>query len=313
MRTDPMISTKDLRVDYDDVTAVRDLNLSIGPGEVFGLIGPNGAGKSSAIRVLATLLEPTYGDVHIGAIDVAEYPRKAHEILGYMPDMAPVDGDLRCWEFLDLFAGAHFLSRRERKLRVAECLDRVDLTFKHDALAGTLSRGMTQRLVLAKTLLHRPSVLLLDEPASGLDPMARIELRELLKSLSAEGKTVLISSHILTELEGFCTSIGIMEKGELKISGDIGQIVKDFNQRRRMVVVLQDSASDGPSRIGALPRVSDVIQADGRIEFDFDGDEAQVVELLRQMIAGEIPVQAFYEDRMGVEDIMLKIGAKEVS
>ncbi len=179
-----MIRTTDLRVDYDGVNAVRDLTLFIPTGEVFGLIGPNGAGKTSTIRVLATLLQPTYGEAMVAGIDILEQPDRAHRILGYMPDTPPVYEDLRCWEFLDLFAGAYFLDRRERRRRVEECLEQVDLGSKRRILAGTLSTGMRQRLTLAKTLLPDPQVLLLDEPASGLDPIARIEMRDLLKNLA---------------------------------------------------------------------------------------------------------------------------------
>jgi ABC-2 type transport system ATP-binding protein len=313
MIQDAMIRTVDLRVDYDDVAAVRDMNLAIPAGEVFGLIGPNGAGKSSTIRVLATLQEPTYGEVQVGGFDVAEAPEKVHEILGYMPDLAPVEDGLRCWEFLELHAGAYGLPRAERLDKIGAALESVDLTFKRDAFCGTLSRGMKQRLVLAKTLLHDPKVLLLDEPASGLDPMARIELRELLKAQAVRGKTVLISSHILTELQGFCTSIGIMEKGVLRASGPIRDIAAGFRPHKRVVVELLEQRADAAQVATALAGVRVAGESNGGLELDVEGDDAAVVALLRHLMDAHLPVKGFWEQEMGVEDILLQVGAKEVT
>lgn len=333
-----MIETRDIRVDYDDVTAVRDLTLSIGAGEVFGLIGPNGAGKTSAIRVMATLQRPTYGDVKIGGIDIAGDPAAVRRRLGYMPDMPPVYEDITCLEFLELFAGCYFMNRRERRVRIDACLEQVDLKGKRNALAGTLSRGMQQRLVLAKTLLHDPDVLLLDEPASGLDPIARIDMRNSLVTLSQMGKTVLVSSHILTELSEFCTSIGIMEKGVLVESGNINEIVHRLNGHRRFVVeVLRKPGAEtdgagieqhGLAVLGSIPVVAgtavqtrskngreasrDVI----RIEFGIaapDGVSEAAAEVLKLLIARGVQVVGFYEKRVGVEDILIQVGAREVS
>ncbi len=309
-----MIMTTDMRVDYEDVTAVEDLNLRIEPGEVYGLIGPNGAGKTSTIRVLATLQRPTYGEVSVGGIDALENPRDVHRILGYMPDLPPVYEDLKCWEFLDLFAGTYFVDRRNRTTRVDECLSLVNLQGKRDAMAGTLSRGMTQRLVLAKTILPDPKVLLLDEPASGLDPNARIELRDLLKMLGEQGKTILVSSHILTELQEMCTSIGIMERGRLLESGRIDAIIDRLSDRKRLLIVelLDFAAHEGALRaelepLGLIEPLKDSIAV------AFSGDDRAAVELLRSLVEKGLPVKSFKEQKMGVEDIMKKIGAREVS
>lgn len=309
-----MISTTDMRVDYEDVTAVQDLNLSIEPGEVYGLIGPNGAGKTSTIRVLATLQRPTYGEVSIGGIDALENPRDVHRILGYMPDLPPVHEDLKCWEFLDLFAGAYFVSRRERAARVDQCLTQVNLQSKRDAMAGTLSRGMTQRLVLAKTILPNPQILLLDEPASGLDPNARIELRDLLRELGDQGKTILVSSHILTELQEMCTSIGIMERGRLLESGRIDAIIERLSDRKRLLVVeLLDFATHEGALREVLEPLGLIEPMKDSIGVAFAGDDRAAVELLRSLIDKGLPVKSFREQKMGVEDIMKKIGAREVS
>ncbi len=310
---DITIRTVDVRVDYGDVTAVEGLNLEVAAGEVFGLIGPNGAGKTSTIRVLATLLEPTYGEVFIAGHDTATHPAAARRGLGYMPDLAPVYEDLKVWELLDVFARVHGVGGKERKQRVEQVLAAVSLTGKRNAMAGTLSRGMTQRLVLAKTLLHRPQVLLLDEPASGLDPIARIELRDLLRQLAHDGQTVLISSHILTELADFCGSIGIMEKGRMVLSGPVEDLVAGLRAARRVVVELVGPAADYAEKLGQYPGVVSV-EANGlRLELGFNGGAVEAAELLSTLVRDGLPVAAFYERKRGVEDVMLQIGAREVS
>ncbi|MEM7624721.1 MAG: ABC transporter ATP-binding protein [Planctomycetota bacterium] len=310
---DILIHTADVRVDYGDVTAVHGLNLDIAAGEVYGLIGPNGAGKTSTIRVLATLLEPTYGEVAIAGHDTATHAADARAVLGYMPDLAPVWDDLKVGELLDVFARAHGLRHHERRRRVDEVLDVVSLASKRNAMAGTLSRGMTQRLVLAKTLLHRPRVLLLDEPASGLDPIARIELRDLLRRLAGEGRTVLVSSHILTELADFCTSIGIMETGRMKLAGPIEELVESLTEATRLIIELLEPAAGYENLLRETDGVGAVVAAENVLDLEFRGDERAAAGLLSDLIGRGVPVKGFYEKRKGVEDIMLEIGAKEVS
>lgn len=308
-----MIETKDLRVDYDGVTAVHDLTLTIPQGEVFGLIGPNGAGKTSTIRVMATLLEPTYGEVRIAGIDVALDPVRAHGAVGYMPDMPPVEDDLRCWEFLDLFASAYGMARRDRQRRIAESLEQVNLSFKRNAMAGTLSRGMKQRLVLAKTIIADPKVLLLDEPASGLDPIARIELRDALIGLSKQGRTILVSSHILTELSEFCTSVGVMQKGAMLEAGPIDEVVGRLGAERRIVIEVLDRAADLASMLEKLDDVPTVEHAGARIQFDFAGTPRDAAALLARIVGEGYEVTTFHERKRGVEDVMLSLDAREVS
>ena len=308
-----MIQTRDIRVDYGDVTAVSDLSLTVEPGEVLGLIGPNGAGKTSLITVLATLREPTYGDATIAGLDIAEDRAAVRRIIGYMPDLAPVYKDLRCWEFLDLFARAYFLDRRDRRARIEHCIEQVNLSSKRTAMAGTLSRGMTQRLVLAKTLLHDPSVLLLDEPASGLDPIARVELRNLLRRLGDDGKTVVISSHILQELKEFCSSVAIMEKGRLVLNGSINDIVADLNQTRRLSVESLCPSESIARTLAGIEGVREVAPNGRRCDFEMQGDDERLAAVLAQLVEQGLPVTAFYERRRGVEDVMMEIGASEVS
>jgi len=308
-----MIRTVGLRIDYEEVTAVQDLNLSIARGEIYGLIGPNGAGKTSTIRALAALLEPTYGEVYIAGIDAMEHPEEAYKIIGYMPDDPPVYEELKVWEFLDLFAAAHFLPPPKRQERIDACLQMVNLESKRDALVGTLSRGMKQRLVLAKTLLHDPQVLLLDEPASGLDPGARIELREMLKRFGQMGKTILISSHILTELSDFCTSIGIMEKGSMVVSGPIEEIVTRMTPHKTLVVDLLVFDERAVALIERALKVKQIRVKGSQILVAFEGSTKEAAELLATLIQERIYVKAFYEHKTDIEDIFLKVGAREVS
>jgi len=308
-----MIRTKDLRVDYGNFTAVKDMNLAIPPGEIYGLIGPNGAGKTTTIRVLATLLEPTYGDVYIDGLDIAEYPGKVHKILGYMPDFAPVYADLKVWEFLDLFAAAYFVQPSRRKSKIDEFIAMANLESHRNAKSGTLSRGMKQRLVLSKTLLADPKVLLLDEPASGLDPMARIELREMLKGLVKTGKTILISSHILTELSDFCTSIGIMSEGRMVVSGKIDDIVEQMTPQKTYIVSVLRREDRIEPLIKGFPKVLHVACNDREYKVKMDGAEEDSAALLAMLVKNDVSVKSFYEERMDVEDVFLKVGGDEVA
>ena len=210
---------------YGDFVAVDDLNLHIGRGEVFGFIGPNGAGKSTTIRFLATLLRPTSGEGRIAGHSVVTDPMAVRRVIGFMPDDFGVYDGMKVWEFLDFFAVAYEIPRVQRKLIIGQVLELLDLTHKRDDYVNGLSKGMKQRLCLAKTLVHDPPVLILDEPASGLDPRARLEMKALLNELRGMGKTILVSSHILSELADFCTSIGIIERGKLLASGSIQDIL----------------------------------------------------------------------------------------
>lgn len=309
-----MIEIRDLRVDYGDFTAVHNLSLTIGEGEIYGFIGPNGAGKTSTFKVLGTLMEPTFGEVSVGGFNVAEQPREVHRILGYMPDFPPVYEDLRVWEFCDLFHAAYGLPESERKSRITEVLQKTNLQDKRLAMCGGLSRGMKQRLLLAKILLQDPRVLILDEPASGLDPHSRIELREILKDLAAEGRTVLISSHILTEMEGFCTSIGIIEQGRLKVSGTIEEVTQSVQSGRRLIIELL--APD--PRLDALlednPEVEDHQNTrPTRHTFIFKGEDKDVVNLLAALVSQSVPVKAFHEEKLDVEDVFMQVSRGEVS
>ncbi len=231
-----MIETRDLTKMYGDLYALNRLTLKLDRGDVYGFIGPNGAGKTTTMRILATLLNPSYGEATVCGYSIYNGAKDIRRLIGYMPDFFGVYDDMKVIEYLEFFAAAYRIKGPERRQKCDQVLDLVDLGYKRDALVTSLSRGMTQRLGLARVLLHEPQVLLLDEPASGLDPRARIEMRGLLKELRNMGKTILVSSHILPELADICNKIGIIERGRLLFDGDVQSAIKKVRQRLVMMV-----------------------------------------------------------------------------
>src|SRR6201982_600018 len=267
---DSVIALTNLRKEYDELVAVQDLNLTIHQGEIFGLIGPNGAGKTTTIRMACGLLAPTVGRALVNALDVAAEPERAQQSIGYLSDFFAVYEDLKVWEYLDYFAHAYRVAEGDIAARVNEVIGQVSLEVKRDAMIRGLSRGMKQRLGIARAIIHRPKVLLLDEPASGLDLKAPLELRNLLWSLRDQGTTILISSHILTELEDFCTSIGIMEKGRMVRSGRIEEVTAAANPARDVRVNwLGESTATLESKLAAHSGVSGVQLGAGTGTFQF--------------------------------------------
>jgi ABC-2 type transport system ATP-binding protein len=304
----PALDVKNLRVDYGRFTAVRDLNLTLMPGEIYGLAGPNGAGKTSTIRVLATLLEPTYGEVSVFGRDLFEAPDAVHAVLGYMPDLAPVIPDLRVWEFLDLYAHSHGFTGTEKRDRVDSCLLKVKLDDKRDLYGRELSRGMTQRVVLAKTLLHDPKLLLLDEPASGMDPLARRDLRLTLQELAGAGATVLVSSHILSELADMCTSVGIMHLGGLLRHGSMESVIGSLEAQQVDVdMELFDAVESAAALLAAQTGVAAIRVEGTKVSFTFSGDRRARAELLRRMIAEGAAVSAFTPRKSGIESLLMSL------
>jgi ABC-2 type transport system ATP-binding protein len=303
------IEVRDLRVDYGNFVAVNDITLDVPWGEVFGLVGPNGAGKTSTFRVLATLMEPTYGDVRVAGIDIFEDPAAARRIMGYMPDLAPVPSDLKVWEFLDLFADAYGLGPAARRLeRIEECLADVILTEQRNAYCKTLSRGQMQRLVLAKTLLHRPRVLILDEPASGMDPFSRRNLRHALRSLAKNGVTVFISSHILSELAEMCSSICVMNKGRLLAAGSVDHVRRLLGRAERtLTVAVLDQTGITATWLEAQAGVTGVTPMGDRLAFQFSGSHEDQANLLAGLLAEKIRVIAFEEQKSTFEDILVEV------
>ena len=314
-----MIYAKSLRVDYEELTAVQDVDLEIKAGQIYGLVGPNGAGKTSTIKALAGILEPTYGEIKLANIDLDLDPENALRQLGYMPDFPPVYENLKVWEYLDVFAAAYLIDRKERVGRVEHWLQKVDLLGKRNTFTKELSRGMRQRLVLAKTLLHEPKVLLLDEPASGMDPIARMELRKMLVNCAARGAAVLISSHILTELSDFCNAIGIMEKGRMVVSGTIDDIRARIGSKGHMIVRLAMVNDRNREKLRQILSSKQLLihnlqeELPGQFRAIFSGVDIEASALLHEMITNDLSIAEFHVQKENMEDIFMKIGAKEVS
>lgn len=305
----PAIEVRGLRVDYGTFTAVDDLTLTVPAGEVFGLVGPNGAGKTSTFRVLTTLMEPTYGEVFLDGVDVLEDTETARRIIGYMPDLAPVPGDLKVWEFLDFHAAAYGLGDRpSRRRRVAECLEEVDLTDQRDCWCKELSRGQTQRVVLAKTLLHRPRVLILDEPASGLDPLARRDLRTALRHLAGGGATVFVSSHILSELAEMCSSLCVMNRGRLLAAGTAEEVRQQLGSTERtLTATLLDRQAEAAAWLATEPGVHHVRVSGSHVGFTFTGSDEAQAELVTRLIGRGLRLRTFEEKRSSFEDILVEV------
>jgi len=313
-----MLVVDNLRKTYGTLVAVEGISLALGPGDVFGFIGPNGAGKTTTIKMVATLIQPTSGTATIDGIDVVRNPLEVRPLIGYMPDAFGVYDDIKVWEYLDFFAAAYRPPKHERPEIIDRVLTLTDLTEKRDAYVQTLSRGMQQRLCLAKCLVHDPKLLLLDEPASGLDPRARIEIKKLIQRLGEMGKTVIVSSHILPELSDFCNKIGIMERGNLLVSGDVQTIVQQLQPTRQLLVKPLYVESGTLAALSAsLEKTEGVekisLESDEiTLRVAFTGDLPAQAELLKRLIAEGHPIASFHETAMDLEDVFMKVTTGKV-
>ncbi len=302
-----MIELTDFCKQYGEFTAVEGLTLKIEAGDMFGFIGPNGAGKSTTIRFLATLLKATRGEGTVNGHSVTRDPLGVRRSVGYMPDNFGVYDGMKVWEFLDFFAVAYQIPRARRKAVICDCLELLDLTHKRDDFVNGLSRGMKQRLCLAKTLVHDPPVLILDEPSSGLDPRARLEVKALLKELRRMGKTILISSHILTELADCCTSIGIIERGQLLMHGPIDEVYRRIRSNRVIEIKFVDGMEAGLSLIRSRAETRDVQVDDRRAVVEFAGDDDQVADLLAQLQRSGVRIRSFADKDPTLEDVFMMV------
>ncbi len=314
METDqPVIEIKHLSVYYGRQVAVRDLSFTVPRGEVFGFIGPNGAGKTTTIKVLATLLKPSFGSVRVLGTDVMIWPQEVRRHIGYVPDSFGVYEDLTVTEYLHFFAAAYRIDREKRPGVVADVLALTDLSGKAESPVDALSRGMKQRLGIARILLHDPPLLLLDEPASGLDPRARIELRELLKELRQMGKTILVSSHILHELSQLCTRIGIIEAGQLVADGSLDDIYRKLDLKRTVHVQISNLTPALRDSIRGLSGVASVEEFPDRVAIRIREDELALEDLLDEMRGLGARIRMFQPEAMDMETVFMKLTEGKVA
>jgi ABC-2 type transport system ATP-binding protein len=303
-----MLEVLDLRKEYGGLTAVKGISFCLQPGDIFGFIGSNGAGKTTTIRMIATLLEPTSGTARLNGADIVKDPMAIRRMIGYMPDFFGLYDDVKVWEYLDFFAAIYQVPPKQRSDVIDNVLELTNLTVKKNAFVQSLSRGMQQRLCLARCLVHDPALLLLDEPASGLDPRARAELKELIAELGRMGKIVIVSSHILPELSDFCNTVGIIEKGELLAYGPVSEIVRASQPTR---ILEAHVLKDAPGAVELLLRQPQVLAAqatrDGELRIDFAGDVDGQADLLKVLVDGGFRPIGFREHQADLEDVFLKL------
>lgn len=302
-----MIELIDFGKDYGEFTAVQQLNLKIEAGELFGFIGPNGAGKSTSIRFLATLLKASRGEGIVNGHSVTREPMKVRQSVGYMPDNFGVYDGMKVWEFLDFFAVAYQIGKTQRKQIISDVLELLDLGHKRNDYVNGLSRGMKQRLCLAKTLVHDPPVLILDEPTSGLDPRARIEVKALLKELRRMGKTILISSHILSELADTCTSIGIIERGQLLMHGPINEVYRRIRGNRIVEIKFTSQMDLGLSIVRSDPATRNVTLEEHSAIVELETDDAGIAALLDSLVRQGVGVRSFADKDPTLEDVFMMV------
>jgi len=303
-----MIQTINLTKRYGDLTALSDLNLSVAEGECFGLIGPNGAGKTTTIKILATLLKPTWGEARIAGLSVGPInARQVRSVIGYVPDYFGTYSDMVVHEYLAFFAASYGIHGTQRRKVIDDVLALTDLAGKADADVDGLSRGMKQRLSVARVLLHDPKVLLLDEPASGLDPRARIEIRELLKELHRLGKTILISSHILLELADLCTTIGIVEQGQLKFTGTVEQIMAKAQVGTVLEVTVGDRPAAAAKLIAEIPGVEQAEVRDGHIRVSLDAARTGPSVIAEKLVTAGYRLTSLRQEQMNLETAFMRL------
>ncbi len=314
--TEFAIETRGLTKQFDRHLAVHDLDLQVEVGEVYGLIGPNGAGKTTLLRMLATAEEPTTGEIYIHGERLRRDRTNSSlkQRLGYLPDDFPLYDDLTVWDYLDYFARLYYLREPKRSRRLYEVLELVQLTNKRKSQIATLSRGMKQRLSLARTIIHEPLVLLLDEPVSGLDPIARMQFRDIIKSLREAQMTIIISSHVLSDLEDFCTSIGIMELGYLVESASLQELYQRLSHQYLMISVL-GQPNVLIQQLKNHPKVEgwEIIPQSQKVRVQFSGNSEDCAEFLQQLIATKISVTEFTPTQESLESIFLKLEHKQAS
>jgi ABC-2 type transport system ATP-binding protein len=312
--SDLIIETKDLVKTFGKTTAVAGLNLHVPSGSIYGFVGPNGAGKTTTMRILTTLSRPTSGTAWVAGHNVMVDRRAVRRAIGYMPDEFGVYDDLRVWEYLDFFAACYDIPEAERRQLIGDLLELVDLTHRREDMVDKLSRGMKQRLSLARTLAHDPQILILDEPASGLDPRARIEIRELMVELAKMGKTIFFSTHILSDVENICTHVGIIEGGQMVMEGSMHEMKAQLTPHREIIVSVKDdeAAEEVKSIVSGVEGVMQVqiIAPKGgrsRVQIDFTGDDDGVANINRRLSQSDVLIYGFNEEIKDLESLFMGV------
>ncbi len=301
------VRVQNLRKEFGSTVAVNDISFTFDSGHIFGFVGPNGAGKTTTMRVIATLDDPTRGDVLINGISVRQQPEHARQMVGYVPDSLPAHGDITVHEYLDFFARAYGLRGQKRTQAIQSVEEFTGVTGILEKPLKALSKGMKQRVSLGRALVNDPDVLVLDEPAAGLDPRARIELRELLLLLAQRGKAILISSHILTELTEICNGVVIIERGHLLETGTIEDVLKKSSSKRTLSIRVLDRRVELLRELMQTPRVEHPREVAGEIHFETDGDETHDAEILGQLIARQFRIVEFRQTKANLEDIFMSV------
>ena len=302
-----MIKTENLTKKYGDLFAIKDINLDLQEGDLFGFIGPNGAGKTTTMRIIATLAEPSWGEAYVCGHSIYKEPREIRRLVGYMPDFFGVYDDMKVIEYLEFFAAAYRIKGPARRKKCDEMLEIVDLEFKRDAFANTLSRGQTQRLGLARVLLHDPQVLLLDEPLSGLDPRARIEMRNLLRRLGQTGKTIIVSSHILPELADVCNKIGIIDRGQMNISAAVTDVMQQVRDQTILHVGVVGDESKAIDLLQADELVANVVKGDGHLVVTLQKLTADYSGLSSKLVNAGLGISLFREEEIDLESAFMAL------
>ncbi|MGO4543978.1 ATP-binding cassette domain-containing protein [Paenibacillus sp. 2TAB23] len=302
-----MIEIKQLTKTFGSFQALKSIDLTIPKGTVFGFVGPNGAGKSTTMSILATLMFPTSGTAKVDGFDVTLFPNEVRKRIGYMPDFFGVYDQFKTVEYLHFYGASYGIPKTEREQLIPQLLELVNLSDKKDAYVDTLSRGMKQRLCLARCLVHDPELLILDEPASGLDPRARIEMREILRELKAMGKTIIISSHILPELAEMVDEIGVIEHGQMIAIGNVAEIQNRLRVKRFLHIRLLGREAEAEAYLREQPFVNRILRDESGIQVHFGGQDAEQAALLSGLVAAGFALVSFSEAQTNLEDVFLEI------